>query len=266
VTAPGAGERGLLRLDGTLPFVREVPWRLHLPAGPGVPVPLLVALHGKTDTAARFEAEALGALPPGWGLLVPSGPIPRDHQGPAGRQGIGDAWYLYDGDTPAFRESLDRAEAFLVELLLRVRRAAGESRPIDPSRAWLLGFSQGGYLAGMAAVRRPEEFRGAVLVGARLKVEALGGHLPAAAAAGTAVLALHGSRDLLVAADRQRESVAAARAAGLDATMEEFDAAHAFPPPMRDAARAWLATRDGGGPGNRTGSGGGGRAPRGESP
>lgn len=228
-------------LSGTLPFLRDVPWRLHLPRGRGGPVPLLVALHGKGDRAERFEAEALGALPRGWALLVPSGPIPRDRQGPGGGA-AGDSWYLYDGDTPLFRESLARAETHLLGLLslLGSEDPPAGFRGIDPARVSLLGFSQGAYLAGVAAVRHPGVFRAAVLVGGRLKHEMLGESFPAAAAAGLRLLGLHGSGDAAVAPGPSRASLEAARAAGLEASFREFPGGHAFTPAQRAFARAWL--------------------------
>lgn len=223
-------------LRGTAPVRWDAPWILRLPGGRG-PAPLLVALHGKGDRAARFDAEARAALPRGWALLVPEAPIPRDRSGGPPPSAIGGSWYLYDGDTPAFRESLGRAQAFVVDAVRRARAASGRAR----GRAVLLGFSQGAYLAGVLAVRRPDLFRAAVLVGGRLKVEALRRDLPRARARGLRVLALHGAWDPAVKPAPAAASVAAARAAGLDASFEEFDAGHEFTSAMAARARGWLS-------------------------
>ena len=200
-----------------------------------------MALHGKGDAASRFEAEALGALPPGWALLLPSGPIPRDRDGGRGGALLGDSWYLYDGDTPRFRASLDEAEAHLRRVLRAARSAAGRGA-VDSRPAALLGFSQGAYLAGIAAVRNPALFRAAVLVGGRLKSEVLGPLFPGARR--LRILALHGERDPSVRPGPSRESLEAARAAGLDAEFRAFDAGHEFTPGMRAAAREWLGALD----------------------
>ena len=222
---------------GSLPFVREVPWRLHLPPGRGKPVPLLVALHGKGDRAEVFEKEALEALPGGWALLVPSGPIPRDR---SGKHPLGDAWYLYDGDTPAFRESLSQAESHVLRLLAHLRSAGPTpgSRAPDFDRAALLGFSQGAYLAGTLGVRHPRAFRAAVLVAGRLKHEMLAENFPAAR--DLRLLGLHGRDDPAVLPGPSRASMEAARAAGLHAEFRAMDGGHAFTPGMRAAAREWL--------------------------
>jgi len=225
------GERRAV--EGAVPFVRPVPWRLLLPPGAAPRPPVLVALHGKGDRADRFEAEALGALPAGWALLLPSGPVPRDRHPVKGGISLGDSWYLYDGDTPAFRASLDAAEAHLLRVVAAARRKAR----LGP--AALLGFSQGAYLAGVVGVRHPGRFRAVVQVGGRLKVEMLGPLL--AEARSVRFLGLHGARDVSVKPGPSAESMAAARAAGLDAAFREFDAGHEFTPEMRRAARAWLS-------------------------
>jgi phospholipase/carboxylesterase len=212
--------------EGEVPFVREVPYRLVRTGPDSDTTPLLVALHGKGDRIDRFEAEALEALPRGWALLLPAGPVPRDRRGAP----LGDSWYVYDGDTPAFRASLDAAEAHLLRVLKKIRRH-GEFRP-----AALLGFSQGAYLAGVVGIRNPERFRAVVQVAGRLKTEILGEHFPAA----RRVLGLHGSKDPSVKPEPSRESLAAARAAGLDAEFREFDAGHEFTPEMRRAVKEWL--------------------------
>ena len=254
--------RGLRPVEGRVPFTVRVPWRLLLPEGRGGPAPLLVALHGMGDRIGRFEAEARAALPPGWALLLPSAPLPRDRERARPGEGSGASWYLYDGDTPRFRESLAGAEAHVLGLLGRLRRAAGRrprgTRPPDFRRVALLGFSQGAYLAGVLAVRNPRAFRAAVLVSGRLKHETLAGEIPAAAAAGLRVLVLHGAGDLRVLPGPAAASAAAARAAGLAAEDRELPGGHEFTPAMRGAAREWLARLDGG---IETG-----RAPRGTRP
>ncbi len=221
-----------LAFEGEVPFVRQVRYRL-VPAGPGDgPTPLLVALHGKGDRADRFEEEAREAVPPGWALLLPSGPVPRDRHPAKGGVSLGDSWYLYDGDTPAFRASLAAAEAHLLRVLKHIRRH-GVFRP-----AALLGFSQGAYLAGVAGVRHPDRFRAVVQVAGRLKTEMLGPDLPAAR--GVRILGLHGTRDEAVKPGPSAASLAEVRAAGLQAEFREFDAGHEFTPEMRRAARDWL--------------------------
>jgi len=227
--------RRSLAYEGRVDFLRQVPFRLVLDreVDRDGPIPLLVALHGKGDRADRFEGEARECLPTGWGLLLPSGPIPRDRHAATVGDSIGDSWYLYDGDTPAFRASLDAAESHLLRVLKRIRRH-GDFRP-----AALLGFSQGAYMAGVVGVRNPAQFRAIVQVAGRLKTEMLGPLLPAARR--VRILGLHGERDAAVRPGPSAESLAAARAAGLDAEFRTFDAGHEFTPEMRAAAKEWLS-------------------------
>jgi predicted esterase len=229
---------------GSRDFTQPALWRLHLPAGAGK-APLLVALHGKGDRIERFEAEALEALPPGWALLVPAGPIPRDggarpRPDVAGPAPISSSWYLYDGDTDVFRESVARAASYLrgvVEDVIAASPTPGYAIP-DASRVALLGFSQGAYLAGLAAVQDAGFYRAVVLVGGRLKVESLTAALPGAA--GLAVLGLHGALDEAVRPGPSRECIEAARQAGLAADWSEHPCAHEFSPSMRKEASRWL--------------------------
>jgi predicted esterase len=199
---------------------------------PGLgPAPLLVALHGKGDRVERFRGEAVSVVPAGWDLFVPPSPGPA----PGGDDPGLDSWYSYDGDTPRFRASLDRAVQHVLRAL-EDARAGTEGGPVA-----LLGFSQGAYLAGVAAVRHPDLFRAAVLVGGRLKIEILGEHVAEARARGLRILALHGEKDELVKPGPSRESVAKARKAGLDAEFRGFVAGHRFTPEMRAAAKEWLS-------------------------
>ncbi len=231
--------------EGVFDFALEVPYRLHVPdaAETAGAAPLLVALHGKWDRPERFEEEAMDCLPAGWALLVPSAPLPRDARPGRGDGPPGASWYLYDGDTPAFRRSLARARQYVVDLVARVL-LADPARPatgarLDGSRVAVLGFSQGAYLAGMTAVVRPDRFRAAILVGGRLKVEALEDRM--AAARGFPLLALHGASDASVLPAPARASIERAAAAGLKAEFREFPGGHEFTPEMRAAAREWLA-------------------------
>lgn len=229
----------MIPVDGSRPFTVPAPWRLHLPEG-DAPAPLLVALHGKGDTMERFEEEALDALPDGWALLVPLGPIPRDGRPRPEGGGLGGSWYVYDGDTPAFRESVERASAHLRGLVAEVLTVSRPgAAPLDAGRIALLGFSQGAYLAGMAALRSGGFYGAAVLVGGRLKVEALGEHLPGAR--GFPVLGLHGRDDLMVKPGPSRASIEAAAAAGLAARWVEVEGHHEFNAAMRAEAKRWLA-------------------------
>ena len=166
--------------EGARPFVTEARYLLERPQrDPDGGSPLLVALHGQGMSAYSFHRilRHLGRRPRT--LLVPEGPYPFEKRSEAGIE-VGYGWYIYTGDQGAFRAHLEHSERHVVGLVKEIC----ESHPIDRSRITLLGYSQGGYLAGFIALRQRDLFRGLVLASTRLKHEFLedeirAGDLPA---------------------------------------------------------------------------------------
>src|SRR5262245_21152215 len=182
------GEARIVR--GTVPITLENAYTLILPpsAPPRGGHPLLVALHGYGDDGARLRERLAELEPAPYALLYPDGPYPvevRDQWPPR----LGYAWYQYTGDQDAFVAALDRTSAHLAQLLAAVAR----TQPIDTSRVAMLGYSQGGYLAGVMALKNHARYRGLVAIACRIKVEALTEVLPHAG--GFEVLVLHGTAD-----------------------------------------------------------------------
>ncbi len=205
----------------TTPYALDVPALLSTPENPDGS--LLVALHGLGMTPESFRDEVSACAPAATTLLIPQGPLPFEMRRPSGiRQG--NAWYIYTGDNPEFRAWLPRTE----EWLLRVVDHALEHDDIDPGRVDLLGFSQGGYLAGFAGVRNPDSFRRLVVAGGRIKHEILAE--PAATAVRDhpefRVLCVHGDSDESISGDAVRRSADALRAQGLEVSFEAFPAGH----------------------------------------
>jgi phospholipase/carboxylesterase len=204
----------------TVPFTRDVTVRYLAPAAHG-DGSLLLALHGQGMSGERFAQWVAPLLPEQTAALLPDGPLPFEIRGSRGiRQGNG--WYLYLGDGAAFVAEMERTGAWLLDLLAdEVAR-----RGIDPARVSLLGFSQGGYLAGHLGVTHAGRFRRLVVAGARMKDEVLADAAPRAAAAGLEVLAVHGAEDPNVAPDASRRSADALTAAGLPVRFATFPGGH----------------------------------------
>jgi predicted esterase len=208
-------------IEGATRVTLERRFTLALPAGPPPAggFPLLVCLHGFGETGSMLAGRLAGLDAAPYARLFPDAPFPVEVR-EADAVRIGASWYQYTGDQPRFLEALAFAEAYVEEAV----RTAAEGRPVDRSRAALLGYSQGGYLAGMAALGRRDRWRGLVGVACRVKTEALS----LEGARGYPVLLIHGERDRHTAADRQREAHEALLRAGVDSTFHVHEGGHGF--------------------------------------
>ena len=165
-------------------------------------------------------------------LVVPEGVYPFEIRRETIE--IGYAWYLYRGDQAEFREHLLRSESYLLRLLDQV----AEDHPIDPRRSVLLGFSQGGYLAGFMALRHPERFGGLVLASSRLKHEFLEKELQSGDLPHT--LFLHSEEDPALPWPRVKEGAALLENAGGDVETYLHNQGHRLPPDALEFMTGWL--------------------------
>jgi phospholipase/carboxylesterase len=213
-------------LTKLVPFTREVPVLLHRPddGGDGS---LVVALHGMGMSAEAFAETALALAPPAASVLVPQAPLPFEMRtAKAMRQGNG--WYVYTGEDEAFLASMRRTEEWLVRQI----DFAVADHGLDAKNLSLLGFSQGGYLAGWMGLRHSARLRHLVVAAARIKHEVLADDARRAAASGLRVLQVHGESDENVAAAAAKASCEALAAAGVAAEFRSYPGGHAV---LKDA-------------------------------
>ncbi len=176
--------------------------------------PLVIALHGRGMTERALERWLRPGIDAG-GLSwwVPRGPLPQEIE----KRRITYAWYVFNGDQTALKESMDEARPYLHDLVATARRS------LRPSSVTLFGFSQGAYLASYAALARPDLFDRLVCCGGRPKAEFVS---DLAAARGLRVLVQTGARDQAVPPDLVAKGVEALRAAGIEVTEKTYDAEH----------------------------------------
>lgn len=209
------------RTSVTLPSLVRVP---QAAAGR----PLVIALHGWGMRARSFERwlqPGIDAAGHSW--WIPRGILPLEVRS----RKIGFAWYVFDGDQDALRASMDVARSYLVELAAQARAH------LRPSSVTLLGFSQGGYLGSYVALSRPDLFDALVCCCGRPKAEFvadLGG------ARGTRVLVQVGDQDEAVSPELIAKGTDPLRDAGLDVTVQHFDAGHRVTPEMAEAAAEFV--------------------------
>ncbi|MBD3160763.1 MAG: hypothetical protein GF346_01335 [Candidatus Eisenbacteria bacterium] len=198
------------------------------------PYPTVVGLHGMAMRIEILARWIRGMTDEGCAWLLPEGPYPLERK--MGRlRMIGHAWYLYEGDTPAFRRSLRESEDRLLRLI--DRRATTDR--LDRDRMLLLGFSQGGYFAGSVGLRHAERFRGIAVAGGRIRIGFADRDIREIPR--IPILFLHGTDDDVVPIDKARESAAELEEHGFPVRFEEIDGGHEWNDAMEAAFRAWAA-------------------------
>jgi predicted esterase len=169
-------------------------------------------------------------------LLIPDGPYRHEVRE---RDTIreGHSWYIYTGDQERFLTSMQKSEKDLLALVETVLGAEG----VEGASTILLGFSQGGYMAGFIACRHPERFASCIISSARLKHEFLedeltSGELPA-------VLLLHDENDPLTRPEPVRESFRILSEAGADVALEWHSDGHRLGDGSIKSIECWLESK-----------------------
>ncbi|MBE7491568.1 MAG: hypothetical protein HS108_07430 [Planctomycetes bacterium] len=194
---------------------------------------LVLALHGMGQSPRAMQDMLASVFDLPCGFLFPRAPWPYEIRKPD-RMLIGHAWYQFDGDQVALRASMDVAAAHLLGVLDEITVGW------RPRKTILLGFSQGGYLAGYMAPTNPGRFAAAACIAGRIKHEFLADASPPARA--MPLLQLHGGRDAAVRPETARDAVEKTRALGFSAVSyyEDPGAGHEISANMAQHLRAWL--------------------------
>ena len=140
--------------------------------------------------------------------------------------GPGFAWYPMNADPAAKRaaltDSLDRLVRLIEELPNRY--------PIDPSRVYTLGFSQGAVMAGSLLVKHPTVPAGTVLLSGYLPVDDLE-PIDRAALAGRPIFEAHGTHDPVLPFQLGEAARDFFRSAGADLDWHAYPIAHTISGP-----------------------------------
>jgi phospholipase/carboxylesterase len=160
---------------------------------------------------------------------------------------MGHAWYALDWRTSPPTPRLDEAERSRRDLCAFLPALAAR-HGADPSRTFLLGFSQGAIMALAVALTRPDLVRGVVAHSARLLpfLATPGGRAAPEAHADLEVLLLHGADDDVIPVESGRAIRDLLRPLlGERVTYAEHDAGHFVTRESLADAAAWLAARVG---------------------
>ena len=200
-----------------LPFIEIVTGG----ARAGDELPLIIALHGRGDTAEGF-APLFRDLPVRARVAVLR---------PPHAWGGGQAWFL-GGWAPA-----DKRRPTAAELLAHADRVVATAEAIRTSRPTrgkpvVMGFSQGGMLTWAVALKHPRAFAAAFPVAGFLFPEMLE-QTRVDAAGLPKIVAFHGAADPLVSADDDRRGVQLLEKRGVRVDLRIYPGvAHELPPAL----------------------------------
>jgi predicted esterase len=204
---------------------------LHKPAG--LQAPLLIALHGYGANKRQMGREAQLMAPENFAIAALQGfhqhlKEPREPGGPL-RFGFGWLTNFHAEDSVAVHH---QALLDLIQTLVNEGVA-------DPSRIFLLGFSQSCALNYRFAFTHPNHLRGVIGICGGLPGdwETSEVYKPTQAA----VLHLAGARDEYYPPDRVADYEERLRLRAPNVGFKGYDAAHEFVPAMRDDVRVWLS-------------------------
>lgn len=183
---------------------------------PGERLPLVIAVHGYGDRPESF-VDVVRRCRLRVRVVAPRGPY---------EQGEGYSWFGID--TPDDRPSMDTSQAVAAaDRLAALAVHVADLRP-TVGEPVITGFSQGGILSFLVAVRHPDAFAAAVPVAGMLPDELR--PRSRAPAGAPAVRAVHGDADRLIHAADAEATVQALRTHGFDASLETFPGVgHALP-------------------------------------
>ena len=203
--------------------------------------PLLVFLHGRggtaensmhlfTDVEEEEQSEEIAAKLSSYFICVPDAPYPLD----IGAE-IGHSWVLEaapDGKTRqfSFERSADLVMDMLDELIAQY--------PIDTTRAYLFGFSQGAGLTYMAGLAHPDRFAAIASFGGWLDDKLTDEVL--AQAKDLQVLIVHGTEDKVVPYEAGKNAYKRLEKHGYEVTFEEFEGGHFIHPDKFLAMLEWM--------------------------
>jgi phospholipase/carboxylesterase len=154
----------------------------------------------------------------------------------AGPGQVGYGWFPITGGGP-----MDPAEfAKGRDLLASFVAQAFEELPIDPRKAAVMGFSQGGVMAFDLVLRDPSRFVGLAALSSWLPNDLANTIPESEALENFPVLVQHGTQDPMIPVDRGRETRQRLTAMGVDLSYREYEMQHEIgPESLRDLV-SWL--------------------------
>lgn len=220
-------------VSGRTSFQIEVPYKLIETGKKTKEKPLIIYLHGFKQNLKIAEKQFQPLKDLNAYHLFIQAPYPiYDRSRKKKVEDWGRAWYLYDGNADTFIESMEAASSFIQQILDRL------TQNINVSKAALVGYSMGGYLAGYFAFTRWKHIRDVVVIGGRIKVELFEDQLDRLKHLN--ILALHGKEDKRVKKSGQEQSVEKLIEKGLNAEFRLIEGKHELTFAYLRETKQWL--------------------------
>jgi len=216
--------------DRTLAASIKLYYDLHV-TSPG-PAPLLIALHGYGANKRQMMREAQQMAPEGFAIASLQGfhqhiREPREPDGPL-RFGFGWLTNFHPEESVAIHHQA------LKDLLSQLI----DDGVADPTRIFLLGFSQSCALNYRFAFSNPERLRGVIGICGGIPGDWETNH--GYHGSELDVFHLAGSRDEFYSPERVHDYKQQLATRARDVTFKSYDAAHEIVPEMREDIRRWL--------------------------
>jgi phospholipase/carboxylesterase len=209
----------------------ELLYTAHVPEGDG-PHPTVLLLHGWG--ASAHDLIGLAPILHGGRALVlcPQGSLA--FQAGPGQMGYG--WFPLTQGGPPDPAAIEAA----LEQVLRFRDAAFARYPVDPRKVVMAGFSQGGFMAYLLALRDPARYAGLMALSSWLPKQLLEGVERTPDHEALPALVIHGSEDPMIGIDRAYASRDALLELGVPTTFREYPMGHEIRPEALREMLGWL--------------------------
>lgn len=202
---------------------------------PGQRYPVLMALHGAGGSIETFAQLFKGnAVPQPFFFCTPEAPY-----GAAGGREADFVWFKPETGERRRPAALQRKLAN--EYVLAVLEAVLKAYPVDPRRVFLMGFSQGGFLAYTVGLKNPELFAGVIPIGTWLDPTDFTPEEMKRAAAHTRVLICHSPDDLRVAPSEARAASTFLQKYGVPHELVRYSGGHALTAEVARKVADWVA-------------------------
>ncbi|MEK7468546.1 MAG: alpha/beta hydrolase-fold protein [Planctomycetota bacterium] len=192
---------------------------------------LLLLLHGRGDTAEHFLENVEDWR--GEDFLVASLETPYILALPGGRNGH--CWAPWESGKENTAEAY-KLSAATVERALKFLK---EKYPVNPGKVYLLGFSEGAFMAAHCGLRYADQIAGTIVIS--------GGHDPSLVveedfvkAKGIRILVAHGTSDSVVPYGTGKKLVEALEKHGVKHDFFPFEGGHSLPQVVKDGVHGWL--------------------------